>query len=49
MEGNKILKYSIQLSMLKQLLERKLINDFEYSLIEKKLKSDYGVISNITT
>lgn len=34
--------------MLKQLKSLKLINEAEYQLIEKKLKKDYGVISNIT-
>ena len=40
--------YSMQLSMLKQLRSLELINENEYRLIEKKLKKDYGVISNIT-
>ncbi|MBQ3544642.1 MAG: conjugal transfer protein [Lachnospiraceae bacterium] len=48
MEGRKLLRYSMQLSMLKQLLTLKLINELEYQLIEKKLKKDYGVVSNIT-
>ena len=49
MESKKLLRYSMQLSMLKQLLALKLINEIEYQLIEKRLKKDYGVISNITT
>ena len=48
MNSTKLLRYSIQLSMLKQLRTLKLINENEYRLIEKKLKKDYGVISNIT-
>lgn len=48
MNSTKLLRYSIQLSMLKQLKSLKLINETEYQLIEKKLKKDYGVISNIT-
>lgn len=48
MEGKKLLRYSMQLSMLKQLLTLKLISESEYQMIEKKLKKDYGVISNIT-
>lgn len=48
MEGRRLLRYSMQLSMLKQLLTLKLINEMEYQLIEKKLKKDYGVVSNIT-
>ena len=48
MEGKKLLRYSMQLSMLKQLLSLKLINELEYELIQKKLMRDYGVVSNIT-
>ena len=48
MNSTKLLRYSMQLSMLKQLKTLKLINENEYRLIEKKLKKDYGVISNIT-
>ena len=47
MNSTKLLRYSMQLSMLKQLRSLKLINENEYRLIEKKLKKDYGVISNI--
>lgn len=49
LDGEKLLRYSIQLSMLKQLLYKKLITESEYKMIEKKLKKDYGVVSNITT
>ena len=48
MEGKKILRYSIQLSMLKQLLNLKLINELEHEQIQKKLMRDYGIVSNIT-
>lgn len=48
MKGKKILRYSIQLSMLKQLLNLKLINELEYEQIQKKLMRDYGIVSNIT-
>ena len=48
MDGKKLLRYSMQLSMLKQLLSKKLINDTEYQLIQKRLMRDYGVVSNIT-
>lgn len=48
MNSTKLLRYSMQLSLLKQLRTLKLINENEYRLIEKKLKKDYGVISNIT-
>lgn len=45
----KLLDYSIQLSMLRNLLSNKLINDNEYIKVKKKLMEDYGVISDITT
>ena len=47
-EADKILRYSMQLSMLKQLLNKKLITDSEYETIKKKLMRDYGVVSDIT-
>ncbi len=37
---DEIVKYSIQLSMLKQLLQRKLINDDEYQRVLKLLKKE---------
>lgn len=46
---NRLLRYSMQLAMLKQLLNAKLISDSEYMLIEQKLKKDYKIISNLTT
>lgn len=48
MDTRKLLRYTMQLAMLKQLLEKHLINENEYLLIQKKLMKDYGVISNIT-
>lgn len=47
-ENKKLLRYSMQLSMLKQLLNKKLITDSEYEIIKKKLMRDYGVVSDIT-
>jgi hypothetical protein len=49
MENEKLLRYSLQLSMLKQLLNQKLISEEEYQLIQKRLMKDYGIISNITS
>ena len=49
MDNKKLLRYSIQLSMLKQLLIRKLIDRREYERILHVLKRDYGVISNVNT
>ena len=37
----------MQLSMLKQLLSKKLINETEYQVIQKRLMKDYGIVSNI--
>lgn len=45
----KLIDYSIQLSMLRNLLSNKLINENEYIKVKKKLMEDYGVISDITT
>lgn len=44
---DKILRYSMQLAMLKQLLNKKLINEIEYRKIKIKLMKDYGVVSDI--
>ncbi len=49
MDSKKLLKYSMQLSMLKQLLVKNLINEREYELVKQRLMKDYGVVSNITT
>ena len=47
-ENKKLLRYSIQLSMLKQLLNLKLLSETEYEMIRKKLMKDYGIVSDIT-
>ena len=49
MEGKKLLRYSLQLSMLNQLFNKKMISESEYKIIENDLKKDYRVVSNITT
>ena len=46
MNSTKLLRYSMQLSMLKQLRSLKLINENEYRLIEKKLKKDYEKLNH---
>ena len=38
----------MQLSMLKQLLNLKLLSETEYEMIRKKLMKDYGIVSDIT-
>ncbi|NEZ75008.1 conjugal transfer protein [Clostridium botulinum] len=45
----RLLNYSIQLSMLRSLLNKKLINENEYIKVKKKLMEDYGIVSDITT
>jgi len=44
-----LLKYSMQLAMLKQLLHKGLITEKEYSLLLSRLMGDYKVSSNLTT
>lgn len=47
-DKGKLVKYSIELSMLKQLFLKKKITESEYNKIERQLKKDYGVISDIS-
>ena len=42
MDGKRLLRYSLQLAMLKQLLSLKLIKENEYKLIEKNQKKIMG-------
>lgn len=44
---NNLIRYSMQLSFLKQLLDQKLITDKEYYLIKNRLMKDYKVVSNL--
>lgn len=37
----------MQIAFLGRLLKEKLISDYEYSLIRKKLMKDYGISSDI--
>ncbi len=46
--SDKLLRYSVQLAMLKQLLLKKMINKKEYNIYEDKLKKDYNIASNFT-
>jgi len=43
-----LLSYSMQLAMLKQLLDKKLITEKEYSIVKARLMKDYKIVSNIT-
>lgn len=46
-KSNNLIRYSMQLSFLKQLLDKKLISDKEYFLIKNRLMKDYKVISDL--
>ena len=48
MDNTKLLRYSLQLSMLKQLLQLKLISEKEYQLIEKTIKKDSENLQSLT-
>lgn len=43
-----LIRYSIQIAMLRQLLNRNMISEKEYELIKNKLMKDYEIVSNIT-
>lgn len=45
----KIFYYSMQIAMLKQLLNKKLITSKEYMLVKTKLMKDFNVVSDITS
>ena len=47
MEEDKILKYSMQIAMLKQLVNKKLIDEKEYEKIKKEVMKEYGVLSDL--
>lgn len=49
MKEQNLIRYSIQLAFLKQLMERKLITDREYSLIKQRLIKDYRVVSELSS
>ena len=49
MKEQNLIRYSIQLAFLKQLLERNLITDREYSLIKQRLMKDYRVVSELSS
>ena len=49
MKEQNLIRDSIQLAFLKQLLERKLITDREYSLIKQRLMKDYRVVSELSS
>lgn len=44
----KLIRYSMQIAMLNQLLARKMISEKEYDLVKSKLMQDYKIVSDIT-
>ena len=46
MKKDNLIRYSMQLAFLKQLLEKKLISDREYSLIKNRLMKDFLCYNN---
>ncbi len=49
MKSNTLIRYSMQLAFLKQLLDKKLITEKEYSLIKNRLMKDYKINSDLTS
>ena len=48
MNNEKLLQYSKELSLLAQLLQKKLITEIEYQKIKMQLMNEYHVISDLT-
>jgi len=47
-EANRLIRYSLQLAMLRKLLGNQLISQAEYTKIRSKLMNKYGILSEIT-
>ena len=45
----KLIRYSMQIAMMRQLLELSLITEHEFHLIKSKTMRDYGIISDLTS
>lgn len=46
---DRLIRYSMQIAMLGQLLSLALITKKEFTLIKNKLMNDYGIISDLTS
>lgn len=46
---NRLIRYSMQIAMLRQLLTLALITEKEFTLIKNKLMQDYGVVSDLSS
>lgn len=47
--SNKLIRYSLQIAMLKQLLSQELISQKEYNEVKKRIMKDYRIVSDITS
>lgn len=48
MNPNRLLDYSIELSLLTQLFQNKLITEEEYQKIKQELMKEYHILSDLT-
>lgn len=46
---HKLIRYSMQIAMLRQLLALSLINENEFRLIKSKTMREYGIISDLSS
>ncbi|MEK3986397.1 conjugal transfer protein [Paenibacillus sp. FSL K6-3166] len=46
---HKLIRYSMQIAMLRQLLALSLINEKEFRLMKSKTMREYGIISDLTS
>ena len=46
---HKLIRYSMQIAMLRQLLALSLITENEFHLIKSRTMRDYGIISDLTS
>lgn len=49
MKTDQLLDYSVELSLLAQLFQNKLITEDEYQKIKQRLMNEYKIISDLTT
>jgi hypothetical protein len=47
--NHKLIRYSMQIAMIKQLLALSLITENEFHLVKNKTMRDYGIISDLTS
>ena len=46
---DRLIRYSMQIAMLRQLLSLALITEKEFTIIKNRLMQDYGVLSDLTS